>query len=72
MISPAEDGTDRLIRLSEVKQRVGLGKTKIYGMIAEGRFPKPYKISSAAARWSAREIDAWIANIRQDFAEPTR
>jgi len=52
---------ERLIRLSEVKQRVGLGKTLIYEMISEGRFPKPYKITPAAARWSAREVDAWIA-----------
>lgn len=56
---PRDD--ERLIRLSEVKQRVGLGKTLIYEMISEGRFPKPYKITPAAARWSAREVDAWIA-----------
>lgn len=56
---------ERLIRLSEVKQRVGLGKTLIYEMISEGRFPKPYKVTPAAARWSEREIDAWIAHIRQ-------
>jgi prophage regulatory protein len=53
--------TDRLIRLSEVKQRVGLGKTLIYAMIAEGRVPKPYKITPAAARWSEREIGEWVS-----------
>lgn len=58
----ADDG-ERLIRLSEVKQRVGLGKTLIYEMISEGRFPKPYKLTPAAARWSAREVDAWIASV---------
>jgi prophage regulatory protein len=56
---------ERLIRLSEVKQRVGLGKTLIYEMISEGRFPKPYKITPAAARWSARELDAWIAAAKE-------
>ena len=54
---------ERLLRLVEVKRRVGLGKTMIYEMIADGRFPKPYKITPAAARWSAREVDAWIAGI---------
>ena len=52
---------DRLIRLVEVRDRVGLGKTKIYAMIGEGRFPKPYRITPAAVRWSAH--DTWIANV---------
>lgn len=56
---------ERLIRLSEVKQRVGLGKTLIYEMISEGRFPKPYKVTPAAARWREREIDAWIAAVTE-------
>lgn len=50
----------RLIRLAEVSHRVGLGKTMIYAMIGDGRFPKPYKITPAAARWSEREIDDWV------------
>jgi len=63
MSEAGSDDGERLIRLSEVKQRVGLGKTLIYEMISEGRFPKPYKLTPAAARWSAREVDAWIASI---------
>lgn len=58
-VRPAE----RLLRLAEVRQRVGLGKTMIYAMIGEGRFPKPYKITPFAARWSEREIQAWIENL---------
>ena len=50
--------SDRLLRLEEVRHRVGLGKTMIYAMIGEGRFPRPYKITAAAARWSEREIVA--------------
>lgn len=63
MSEAGSDDGERLIRLSEVKQRVGLGKTLIYEMISEGRFPKPYKLTPAAARWSAREVDAWIASV---------
>jgi len=55
--------TERLIRLDEVKRLVGLGKSKIYEMVAADRFPKPYKISSAA-RWSQHEVFAWIENIK--------
>jgi prophage regulatory protein len=56
----AADPGDRLIRLDEVKRRVGLGKTMIYRLIQESRFPAPYKLSPFASRWSEREIVAWI------------
>ena len=59
-----EESSDRLLRLPEVRQRVGLGKTMIYELIADGRFPKPSKITPAAARWSEREIEAWIDTVK--------
>jgi prophage regulatory protein len=46
---------------------VGLGKTMIYAMIGEGRFPRPYKITAAAARWSEREIVAWVNDVKDGF-----
>lgn len=54
---------DRLLRLVDVKGRVGFGKTAIYEMIAQGRFPKPYKPTPGAARWSEHEIDHWISGV---------
>jgi len=57
---------DRLLRISDVKSHVGLGKSKIYALIADGRFPRPYKLSPKAARWSEREVLAWIERIRAD------
>jgi prophage regulatory protein len=60
----AEAQIDRFIALPEVSRRVGLGKTMIYKMIGEGRFPAPYKITPAAARWSDSEVTAWITEIK--------
>ncbi|NKJ44833.1 AlpA family phage regulatory protein [Novosphingobium sp. SG720] len=62
---------DRLLRLAEVRHRVGLGKTMIYAMIGEGRFPRPYKITPAAARWSEREVEAWIAVVTRAVSTPS-
>lgn len=59
MTAPAE-GADRLLRIDEVMSRIGLRRTKIYAMIREGAFPKPYKLSPKAARWSEREVCDWI------------
>ncbi|WP_394438960.1 helix-turn-helix transcriptional regulator [Sphingobium naphthae] len=64
MTELVKESSDRLLRLPEVRQRVGLGKTMIYELIADGRFPKPYKITPAAARWSEREIEFWIDSVK--------
>lgn len=59
--------SERLLRLKEVSHRVGLGKSMIYELIQQGRFPAPYKISPAASRWSEEEVLAWIADIKDGF-----
>jgi hypothetical protein len=41
----------------------------IYRLIQERKFPAPYKISSFAARWSDREIVAWIDDVKEGFEE---
>ncbi|KAK0341614.1 hypothetical protein LTR94_025658, partial [Friedmanniomyces endolithicus] len=58
---------DRLVKLDEVKRRVGLGKSMIYRLIQEGRFPAPYKLSPLASRWSEHEIVAWITDVKDGF-----
>ena len=63
----ADREPDRLLRIEEVKRRVGLGKTMIYRLIQEGKFPAPYKISRFAARWSNIEVVAWIDDVKDGF-----
>jgi prophage regulatory protein len=52
---------DRLLRLEQVKEVVGLGKTLIYRMINTGQFPSPYKPGGFATRWSENEILEWLS-----------
>ncbi|MEW9855634.1 helix-turn-helix transcriptional regulator [Novosphingobium sp. M1R2S20] len=61
------NGSDRLLRIDEVKLRVGLGKTMIYRLVGQARFPPPYKLSPFASRWSEREIVEWIAPVKDGF-----
>ena len=58
---------ERFLKLDEVKRRAGLRKSMIYRLIQEGRFPAPYKLSPAAARWSERELIAWIDDVKDGF-----
>jgi prophage regulatory protein len=61
------EAPERFVKLDEVTRRAGLGKSMIYQMIREGRFPAPYKLSPFAARWSERELVAWINDVKDGF-----
>ncbi len=51
-----------IYRLPTVKARTGLGRTTIYDLMKEGRFPKSRRIAGAhAVGWDSLEIEAWIA-----------
>jgi len=52
----------RLIRLPEVKHRVGLGRSTIYRWMAEGKFPKPVQLGGYSVAWAEDEVEAWIAD----------
>lgn len=58
---------DRLIKLPEVIDHVGISRSQIYNLIAMARFPAPLKIGGSAegigsrsARWSQNQIQSWI------------
>ena len=50
----------QLLRLPDVRQATGLGRSTIYALIAEGRFPSPIKVSERATAWVGKEVNAWI------------
>lgn len=53
---------DRIIRLPEVIERVGIARTTIYLKIQEGTFPKQIKLGRNSG-WLESEIDDWIQNL---------
>lgn len=55
----AQDKT-RLIRRSEVIQRVGLCKASIYNRMNAGLFPRPVSIGGRSVAWLESDIDTWI------------
>ena len=50
---------------AEVQRRVGLGRSAIYAAMDRGDFPRPYRISAKAVRWSEREIENWISKLQK-------
>jgi len=59
--TPPGAGSIRLLRLPQVMDMTGLGKTKIYVLQAEGRFPLRVQITPYCVGWVEREIQAWIS-----------
>lgn len=50
---------DSLLSLNEARSRVGLGRSKLYELMAAGDFPRPIKIGSKNL-FSANELQVWI------------
>ena len=51
----------KLLRIRGVLETVGISRSTLYALIAEGRFPKPIKIGQRSVAWVANEIDLWIS-----------
>ncbi len=56
--SPRE--VDKLITEDAVLQKVPFGKTTLWSMVKDGRFPAPRRATPHRKAWLASEIDAWI------------
>ena len=55
----------RYIRLREVQTLVPLSRTRIYELMAAGRFPACIKLSERASAWSLDEVLAYLAKRRE-------
>ncbi len=49
-------------RLPKVCARTGIGPSRIYELVAEGKFPRPLKITpnGRASAWLEKEVDSWM------------
>ena len=52
-----------LLRIKEVCRVTGLGRTKVYGLLADNTFPKPLYPAPRAPRWRSDEIADWIERL---------
>lgn len=56
------DANDRIIRLPQVEQKVGLKRSAIYKLIKAGEFPMQIKLGAHASGWMEADIDAWVSS----------
>lgn len=53
-------GDLQILRLQQVKQVVGLGRSSIYQMMGTGDFPRPVSLGLRAIGWRYGDIKAWL------------
>jgi prophage regulatory protein len=49
------------VRMAAVMQLTGLGKTTIYRLMAEHKFPAPVRLAKRAIAWRRIDLDQWSA-----------
>ena len=52
--------TESFLRLPKVKQRTGFGRSQIYLLIKQGKFPKQIHIGSKSVAWLDSEVSEWM------------
>jgi prophage regulatory protein len=59
---PADPASDRLFaRMSTVVRMTGLGRSTIYRLIAEDKFPAQVRIGTRAVGWRWSDLERWSA-----------
>ena len=51
---------DRLLRLPDVSDIVGIRKSTIYALMKEGKFPKCIYVTSKTVAWPESAVLAWV------------
>lgn len=52
--------SERFLRLRQVEDKIGFGKSWIYRQIQLQQFPPSIRLNSRHVAWLESEVDAWI------------
>lgn len=58
----------RILTVKATCEKVGKGRTKLWQLTKEGRFPQPVKIDGGIG-YLEHEVDEWIAGLAAKRAE---
>ena len=50
------------VRMAAVVRMTGLGRSTIYRLIAEDRFPSPVRLAKRAVAWRSIDLEKWSAS----------
>ena len=55
----------QILRRRQLEEQLGLSRSSIYKMIADGLFPKPIKLGPRAVGWRADEVENWLIAMQE-------
>lgn len=58
-----EMANEKILKLPAVIETVGLGRSTIYRMMAEGKFPQSVKLGARAVGWKQSDIDEYLNSL---------
>ncbi|MGB3423836.1 MAG: AlpA family transcriptional regulator [Castellaniella sp.] len=53
----------KALKIKDVVEKVSLGQSTVYKMVAAGTFPKPFQIAPNRVAWVESEIDDWLSEL---------
>ena len=62
-LSEQMQGGEKLIRLPKLFKTVGISRATAYRYVANGRLPKPVRLSSRCVAWKASAVNEWLAGL---------
>jgi prophage regulatory protein len=63
----------RVVRHTEVRQKLSVSEAKLFAMIAAGTFPKPFQLipGGRSVGWLECDVDQWILDRKKAREEST-
>jgi len=64
----------QVVRHAHVCQKLQISSAKLFDLVAQGIFPKPFQIvpGGRAVGWLERDVDAWVLERRaESYGEST-
>ena len=55
----------QILRRRQLEEQLGLSRSAIYQMVADGLFPKPIKLGRRAVGWRADDVENWLSEMQE-------
>ena len=54
----------QILRRKQLETRLGLSRSSIYQMMADGKFPYPIKLGNRSVGWISSDIEKWLEDLQ--------
>ena len=55
----------QILRRRQLEEKLGLSRSSIYQMVADGLFPKPIKLGQRAVGWREDDVENWLSAMQE-------